>query len=71
MPRRNKTPPHIPYIAKGSHGNKQRFASKGDADIFIKEKLHENPDLILHTYRCPECHGWHLTSKRSKNDIVD
>lgn len=71
MPRRNKTPPHIPFKAKSGHSGKQRFASKSTIEALIKEKQRENPDLTLHAYRCPECSGWHLTSRPSKNDIVD
>lgn len=69
MPRRNKIRPHVPFSAPKGHDNKRRFASKQEAVRAITDSQQLKPDLVLNTYRCLTCQGWHLTSA-DQNDIV-
>ena len=64
MPRRNNTPKHIPYVVQNC-SNKVRYGTKQLAEASAQHQLLEN-DIILRTYNCPYCSGWHLTTGEKK-----
>lgn len=45
--------------------SKNRYASRAEAEDAIASCA-EHGTAGLHAYRCPHCHGWHLTSKPTK-----
>lgn len=42
--------------------SKKRYTCRGDAEEAIR-LCAEHGTTGLHSYRCPHCKGWHLTSK--------
>ena len=42
--------------------SKNRYAARADAEEAIASCA-AHGTRGLHAYRCPHCHGWHLTSK--------
>lgn len=42
--------------------SKNRYASRAEAEAAILSCA-DHGRTGLHCYRCPYCHGWHLTSK--------
>jgi hypothetical protein len=46
---------------------KRTFPTKKDAmDSIVKPKSKTNKPIPIRAYECPECSGWHLTSKPDK-----
>ena len=46
--------------------SKNRYTSKSEAEAAISECASYGT-TGLHSYRCPYCDGWHLTSKPERN----
>jgi len=66
MPRKNRTPKHIPYQNNSARApQKKRFVSRQAAQNAIKELQKYHLDLELDIYQSPADGGWYLTSHRS------
>ena len=64
MPRKNKSPKHVPFqFAQGS-GDKRRFATKKQAEQAAEDQMLLKPDLLLYVYQDIDG-GWYLTRKTS------
>jgi len=61
MPRQNHTLPHQPYQPAKRCDQKRRYPTERQAKETADHQMLVNPSLELATYKCPECHGWHLT----------
>jgi hypothetical protein len=67
MPRQNHTPPHRPFQFTSSCQQKRRFATERQALEAADYQMLVKPGLELAVYKCPDCHGWHLT-RRTRTD---
>ncbi|HLS79488.1 MAG TPA: hypothetical protein VK083_22130 [Nocardia sp.] len=46
------------------NGGKRRYFTRGDAELALSGVDHDDPRRReQRCYRCPACHGWHLTSQ--------
>ncbi len=53
-------------LRKKACESKNRYSCKSDAEAAIASCA-EWGTTGLHTYRCPYCNGWHLTSKPERH----
>lgn len=56
---------HEEALYEKACASKNRYASRADAQEAIR-RCAEHGTRGLHAYRCPYCHGWHLTSKQPR-----
>lgn len=61
MPRRNKTPKHVPFKPTSHSQAKTRYATRADAERAIAHLQRYNLELSLRTYQSPTNGGWYLT----------
>jgi hypothetical protein len=63
MPRKNKTPKHVPYSSAYSEQSKTRYATKKDAEAAAEHRMLLHIGLTLYVYQSIADRGWYLTSK--------
>ena len=63
MPRRNKSPKHVPFRPALPNQNKTRFATKRQAEAAAEHQMLLKPDLELFVYQDIDG-GWYLTRKQ-------
>lgn len=49
--------------------NKRRYASEDEAKAMKKIREDKTENLVLRVYLCPNCEGFHLTSKPEKKYV--
>ncbi|MCA9335138.1 hypothetical protein KC953_03265 [Candidatus Saccharibacteria bacterium] len=67
MPRRHKSPRHIPYTAPQNESTKKRFPSKNAAERAAEVLMLQNPGLELRVYQATDG-GWYLTRQTTKEN---
>lgn len=50
--------------ATGKKRYRDEIAAKLAMATYRNKDRSTSPKLECRAYRCPECHGWHLTSKK-------
>lgn len=63
---KNKRAEKEAALRKKACESKNRYISKSEAEAAISECASYGT-TGLHSYRCPYCDGWHLTSKPERN----
>lgn len=63
---KNKRAEKEAALRKKACESKNRYTSKSEAEAAISECASYGT-TGLHSYRCPYCDGWHLTSKPERN----
>lgn len=62
MPRKNKSPKHVPFRFARSPVAKRRFPTHAAAQKAADEQMLLKPDLVLYVYQDIDG-GWYLTRK--------
>lgn len=57
---------HDDAVRRKACESKNRYCSRADAEAAIASCA-EHGTRGLHSYRCPYCDGWHLTSKPQRD----
>ena len=65
MPRKNKTPQHIPFEFVNREAGKKRFATKREAERAAEYQMLLKPGLELFVYKSDIDGGWYLTRSQS------
>lgn len=58
---------HDAALRRKACESKMRYRSRADAEEAIAACA-EHGTRGLHSYRCPYCNGWHLTSKQQRGN---
>lgn len=68
MPRRHKSPKHVPFIFAQGEKNKKRYPSKEAAEKAAELRMLQHPDLELSVYQALDG-GWYLTSRSTNSSL--